>query len=111
MSAASDEMAARIRAILGARPDVVEKKMFGGVGFMLNGNMLAGSTAKGALMVRVSPEGLDTALARPGASVMHMGDKPMKGFISVADEGIETDEALADWLAFSEGYVRTLPAK
>lgn len=111
MSAASDEIAARIRSVLGARPDIVEKKMFGGVGFMLNGNMLAGSTAKGALMIRIAPDRQDEALARPGASIMHMGEKPMKGFLAVTDEGIETDEALADWIAYSEAFVKTLPPK
>jgi len=111
VSAASDEMAGRIRAILANRPEIVEKKMFGGVGFMLNGNILVGTTAKGALMARVAPDRVEEALARPGAAIMHMGDKPMKGFLSVTDQGIETDDALADWIAYCETFVRTLPPK
>jgi len=104
-------MAGRIRAILADRPEIVEKKMFGGAGFMLNGNMLVGTTSKGALMARVAPDRVEEALARPGAAIMHMGDKPMKGFISVTDQGIETDEALPDWIAYCETFVRTLPPK
>lgn len=111
MSTASDEMAARIRALIGHRPGITERKMFGGVGFMLNGNMIASSTKKGNLMVRVGPGLYGEARRRPGASAMHIGAKEMVGFLNVTDEGIETDEALKEWIDYAEAFVKTLPSK
>ena len=78
-----EELAERIRTLLGDRAGLTEKKMFGGLGFMLNGNMLIGTTAKGGLLVRVDPERIDEILTKPGAYRMHMGPKVMTGFIAV----------------------------
>ena len=111
MSAASDALAVRIRAALGPRPDIEEKKMFGGIGFMLGGNMMVGVSAKGALMVRADPDAINETLALPGAAQMHMGERVMKGFITVADDAIADPAALAGWIARAETYVRTMPAK
>ncbi len=111
MSAASDAMAERIRMALGPRPDIEEKKMFGGVGFMLAGNMMVGVSAKGALMVRVDPDEIDTTLARPGAKQMRMGERVMKGFITVDEDAIAEATDFVAWLNDAERFVRTLPAK
>jgi hypothetical protein len=110
MSAASEELARRIRALIGQQPGMAEKHMFGGVGFMLDGNMVAGVTANGDLMVRVAPDAGAEALVR-GAYVMKMGERPMKGFVGVPAAAVAADTALSDWLAWSEQYVRTLPPK
>ena len=99
MSAASEALADRIRALLDYRPGITEQKMFGGFAFMLNGNMLVGGMGNGDLLVRAGPDRRDEALARPGASQAMMKDRAMTGFIAVADEGMETDAALADWIA------------
>jgi TfoX/Sxy family transcriptional regulator of competence genes len=111
MSAEADELADRIRAVIGHRPGVTEKKMFGGYGFMLNGNMVAGTTSKGALMVRVAPGEEAAALARPGAFAMTMGERTMKGFIGVTDDAIADEDGLREWIDYSERYVRTMPPK
>lgn len=111
MSEAADELADRLRALIGHRPGVTEKKMFGGVGFMHYGNMIAGAMRSGALLVRVGPARHDEARTRPGATPMLQGGKEMRGFVEVTDEGIETDEALLDWIAYSEKFVKTLPPK
>ena len=111
MTAASDLMGDRLRPLLKRTPGLIEKKMFGGLGFMLNGNMVIGTTAKGALLVRVDPEKIDDALRRPGAGEMHMGPKPMKGFVAVDEEGTPDDEALRDWIAHAMKYAKTLPPK
>ena len=111
MTAASDLMGDRLRPLLKRTPGVTEKKMFGGLGFMLNGNMVIGTTAKGALLVRVDPEKIDDALRRPGAGEMHMGPKAMKGFVAVDEEGTPGDEALRDWIAYAMKYAKTLPPK
>ena len=108
MTAASDLMGERLRPLLGG---LVEKKMFGGLGFMLNGNMLAGTTAKGALLVRVDPARMDEALRRPGAYAMHMGDKVMTGFIAVDPGALPDAVAIEDWIAYARAYVETLPAR
>jgi TfoX/Sxy family transcriptional regulator of competence genes len=109
MTAASDAMGARLRPLV--PKGLVEKKMFGGLGFMLNGNMLVGTTAKGALLVRVDPDKMDDALKRPGAYAMHMGPKVMTGFIAVDPESLPDAAAIKDWIAYARAYVRTLPAK
>ncbi len=111
MSIASDETADRIRSIIGHRPGVIEKKMFGGICFMLNGNMLCGSMKAGELLIRVGPEQHSVALARPGAVPMHMGERTMSGFITVTQDAIEDEDALAEWIGFAEPYVRSLPPK
>jgi TfoX/Sxy family transcriptional regulator of competence genes len=109
MTAASDAMGDRLRPLV--PKGLVEKKMFGGLGFMLNGNMLVGTTAKGALLVRVDPDKMGDALKRPGAYAMHMGPKVMTGFIAVDPESLPDAAAIKDWIAYARAYVRTLPAK
>ena len=108
MSAASDEMGARLRPLLPKRLE--EKKMFGGLGFMLNGNMAIGTTAKGALLVRVDPDKVDEALAR-GAELMHMGPKVMTGVVSVDPARLPDAASLNEWVSYSLKYAQTLPGK
>ena len=110
MTDASDVMGDRLRPLLKKLP-VVEKKMFGGLGFMLAGNMLIGTTAKGDLLVRVDPAHMDEALRGAGAFPMEMGTKTMTGFIGVGPAGTTNVAALADWIAYAYAYVKTLPAK
>lgn len=111
MTEERDALAERIRTIIGDDPNVTEKKMFGGVAFMLNGNMLVGPHKDGTLMARVGPDLYEEALTRPGASVMDFTGKVMKGFVHVAPNAIEEDKALADWIALSTQFVGALPAK
>ena len=92
MSAASDAMGDRLRPLL--PPGLVEKKMFGGIGFMLHGNMTIGTTAKGELLVRIDPARQAEALAMPGAHQMRMGARPMTGFVAVEASGTPDDAAL-----------------
>lgn len=108
MTAASDALADRLRPLL---PGLAEKNMFGGKGFMLNGNMAIGTTAKGALLVRIDPSRQAEALARPGAYEMHMGPRPMTGFIAVDPETLADETALRGWIAYALTYAETLPPK
>jgi TfoX/Sxy family transcriptional regulator of competence genes len=105
----SDALGARLRPLL-KKPGIVEKKMFGGIGFMLNGNMVIGTTAKGALLVRVDPEKADDALAR-GAEQMHMGPRLMSGFVFVDIKKLPEEAALKEWIAYATKYVKTMPPK
>lgn len=106
----SEELAERVRAILADRPDVVEKKMFGGLTFMLRGNMCCGIQQDG-LMVRVGPERYAEALAQPHAHAMDLGGRPMRGMVKVALEGLASDAALAAWVQQGVQYASSLPAK
>ena len=110
MTEQSDALGSRLRPLMSKKAGIVEKKMFGGIGFMLNGNMVIGTTAKGALLVRVDPAKTDDALAR-GAEQMHMGPRLMSGFVSVDVKTLADDAALKDWIAYASKYVKTLPPK
>ena len=100
----------RIRDVLGDQPGLVEKKMFGGVGFMVHGNMACG-VHKDALIVRVGPEVYEEALARPHTKPFDITGRPMKGWVMVVSDGYESDEALEDWVQRGLDFALSLPAK
>ncbi len=102
--------AARLRQVFAGRTDIVEKKMFGGIAFMLSGNMLCGVN-KNALMARVGPQQYKQALTRPYAREMDFTGRPMKGFIYVEPQGFDTSQALHEWVELCENFVGCLPAK
>jgi hypothetical protein len=103
-------LAQRIREILDDLPALVEKKMFGGVGFMVQGNMACGVNGNN-LIIRVGPERYEEALTQPHARVFDFTGRPMKGWVMVAPGGHETDESLADWVQQGVEFVLSLPAK
>lgn len=103
-------LAQRIREIIEDRPGVTEKEMFGGIAFLLHGNMFVGIVRED-LMARVGPDQHEAALARPHARLMDFAGRPMKGFVFVAPEGIADDTALSGWIETALGFVTTLPAK
>lgn len=111
MSLAAEELAERIRTRIGDRPGIVEKKMFGGIAFMVHGNMLVGPMKDGSLMVRVGKASYDDALAQPGCQPMTMSERTMSGFVVVDGDVIEDDDTLADWIARAWAFVKTLPPK
>ena len=92
-----EKLAARVRKLLAGRNDVVEKKMFGGLCFMVNGGMCCGLTQTDFL-VRVGPTQFDDALARPHTRPMDFTGRPSKGTVYVAAAGIRSDKALAEWV-------------
>lgn len=110
MTVASEELADRIRPLIGHKPGVTEKKMFGGAGFMLRGNMVVGAMSTGYLLARVGPGLHDEAKARPGAQPMMQGGREMRGFIEVTD-GIEDDDELKAWIDYAWAFVETMPPK
>ena len=111
MSMVSDALSDRIRRRLGDKPGLVEKKMFGGRCFMVDGNIALGTSAAGELLVRVDPKCRMAALARPGAFVIKMGIREMKGFVAVAPDSIGDEATLGDWVALALAYTTTLPPK
>src|SRR6516164_4612662 len=105
-----ESLAARIRQHLARRKSVEEKKMFGGVGFLLNGNMLVG-VWKDSLIVRLGPEEGDEALKEPHVKEFDITGRAMKGWVLVAPEGVDADEQLKGWIERAVKFVKTLPAK
>jgi TfoX/Sxy family transcriptional regulator of competence genes len=103
-------LAQRVREKLSELPGYVERKMFGGVGFMLRGNMACG--VNGAdLIVRVGPEGYRDALAEPHTGPFDMTGRPMKGWVVVTAAGYEADEDLRAWVERGVEFALSLPAK
>jgi hypothetical protein len=99
-----EKLAARIRSQLSGRRDVVEKKMFGGLCFMVGGAMCCGLT-KTDFMVRVGPAQYEEALAQPHARPMDFTGRPLKGMVYVAPQGLRTDAALGRWLQRGLAFV------
>jgi TfoX/Sxy family transcriptional regulator of competence genes len=108
----NEDLGNRIREALAQRSDVTEQKMFGGLAFMISGNMCVGvSGPDGRMLVRVGKEAHDEAMAQPYASVMDFTNKPMKGFIYVEAAGVESDADLKAWVKRGLAFVETLPPK
>lgn len=104
------ELAERVRVAVGPRPDLVERKMFGGLAFMIGGNMACG-IAKNELMVRVEKETWEDILALPHARPMDFTGRPMRGMVYVDRAGIASDEDLRTWVARGVDYAASLPPK
>jgi len=106
-----NELAHRIREQLADEHGVTEKATFGGLAFLLDGNMTVGISNSGELMVRVGPDASDEALARPHTRIFDMTGRPMKGWILIAVEGFATEHQLGAWVRRGVAFARTLPAK
>ena len=106
----SEALAGRIRQQLARRKNVEEKKMFGGVGFLLNGNLLVG-VWKESLIVRLGPDEGDEALKEPHVKEFDITGRALKGWVLVEPEGMVEDRELAAWIDRAWSYVNTLPAK
>jgi TfoX/Sxy family transcriptional regulator of competence genes len=106
----NEDLAARIRQALVRRKGIEEKKMFGGVGFLLNGNMLVG-VWKESLIVRLGDDQGEDALLEPHVKEFDITGRPMKGWVLVALEGVEDDEQLKGWIQRAVKFVRKLPTK
>jgi TfoX/Sxy family transcriptional regulator of competence genes len=106
-----EDLANRLRELLADEDGVTEKKMFGGLAFLVHGNMSVSASGRGGLLVRIDPADTDAALARPHVARMEMGRRTMDGWITVAPEALRTKRELAAWVQRSLTFVRTLPPK
>jgi TfoX/Sxy family transcriptional regulator of competence genes len=104
------EAAERVRQVLSGRDDVAEKRMVGGLSFLINGNMCCGSTGT-ALMIRVGADSREQALREPCVRPMQLAGRALSGFICVEPAGFATDDALASWIQRGLTFVAGLPAK
>lgn len=107
-----EELAERIRDLLGPLlPKVVEKKMFGGLAFMVDGNMSVSASGQGGLLVHVDPDEGAKLISRKGVEPMVMRGKEMRGWLRVDTAAVKTDAALREWIDRGVAYARSLPAK
>jgi len=106
-----EELANRVRELLADERAVSEMPMFGGLAFLVHGNMSVAVSSQGGLLVRVGPQESDTAAKRPHASVMQMGKRQMTGWIRVAPEGLKSKRELSAWVRRGVGFARALPPK
>jgi hypothetical protein len=106
-----EELAHRIREVLSGQRGITEKAMFGGLAFLLNGNMAVSASGQGGLLVRIDPADTSAALAKPHVGLMVMGGRSMDGWIRVAPEGIKTKRELGAWVKRGVDYAGSLPAK
>jgi TfoX/Sxy family transcriptional regulator of competence genes len=106
-----EDLAHRIRELLVDEPAVTEMKMFGGLAFLLNGNMSVAASGQGGLLVRAAPGVVQRALASPHARPMEMRGREMKGWLRVDADGVRTKRQLAVWVRRGVEHARSLPAK
>lgn len=99
-----------IRAVLAGHAGLSEREMFGGIAFMVNGNMAIGVSGD-ELMVRVGKQAHDAAVALPGARIFDMSGRPMRGWLAVSGEGFADDAALAAWIERGVACAESLPPK
>jgi TfoX/Sxy family transcriptional regulator of competence genes len=106
-----EELAARIRDLVAGESDLTEQKMFGGLAFLIGGNMAVGASGQGGILVRVDPAESDTLVATTNARLMEMRGREMRGWLRVDPEDVRTKPELAKWVELGTTYARSLPAK
>ncbi len=105
------ELADRIRELIGPEPAVNEKRMFGGLAFLVGGNMAVAASGQGGLMVRVDPGETETLLEEPYAAPMVMRGREMDGWLRVDAAGLDDQATLETWVRRGVAFARSLPAK
>jgi TfoX/Sxy family transcriptional regulator of competence genes len=106
-----EDLANRIRELIAAQDGLTEKKMFGGLAFMINGNMAVSASGQGGLLLRVDPEQTDELLGKPHAEPFVMRGRAMHGWMRVDPEGVKDKRSLQRWVTRCVEYARSLPAK
>jgi TfoX/Sxy family transcriptional regulator of competence genes len=107
----AEELAGRIRDLVANEPDVTEKKMFGGLAFLIGGNLAVAASGQGGLLVRVDPEKSDALVAASHARPMEMRGRQMHGWLRVDSDHVRTRRELAAWVKRGAAFARSLPAK
>ena len=106
-----EDLADRIRELTSDDPDVRERRMFGGLAFLVAGHMAVAASGRGGLMVRVDPEAAEALLARPHVHPLEMRGRPVEGWVLVDAEGVRAADGLRSWVERGVAYARSLPAK
>ena len=106
-----EELAERIRELIAGEPALTEQKMFGGLAFLIGGNMAVAASSQGGLLVRVDPAQSDTLVAATNARPMEMRGREMQGWLRVDTDDVRTKRQLAKWVELGVAHARSLPAK
>jgi hypothetical protein len=106
-----EDLAERIRVLVAGESGLTEKKMFGGLAFLIDGNMAIAASGEGGIMVRVDPDRSDELVASSKARVAEMRGRPMPGWLRVAPEHLGTKRQLEKWVQIGAGFARSLPPK
>ena len=106
-----EELADRIRELVGSESDLVEKRMFGGLAFLIGGNMAVAASSQGGVLVRVDPAQSGALVATTNARLMEMRGRRMQGWLRVDPNDVRTRRQLAKWVELGMTYARSLPAK
>jgi TfoX/Sxy family transcriptional regulator of competence genes len=106
-----EKLAARIRELVADEPNLTEQPMFGGLSFLIGGNMAVAASGQGGIVVRVDPEQSDALVANTNADLMEMGGRRMRGWLRVASDDVRTKRQLAKWVELGTAHARSLPAK
>ena len=106
-----EDLADRIRELVGSEPRLTEQKMFGGLAFLIGGNMAIAASGQGGVLVRVDPAQSDMLVATTNARLMEMRGRQMQGWLRVDPEDVRTKRRLAKWVELGTAYARSLPAK
>lgn len=106
-----DELAQRVRALLTFEPDIVERKMFGGLSFLIGGHLAVGVSGTGGLLMRSDPEETAELLTQPYVEPFVMRGRAMNGWVRVGAEGVQDDAELKRWVQAGVGHARSLPPK
>ncbi len=106
-----EELADRIRELLATDHDVTEKKMFGGLAFLIGGHMSVSASGRGGLLLRCDPEDTDTLIRQPHVGRFEMRGRAMDGWLRVDADAVESQEELEHWVALGVDYARSLPPK
>ncbi len=106
-----EELADRIRELVLAEPGVTEKRMFGGLAFLVGGHMAVSASGRGGLLLRVDPEDTETLLAEPHVEPFEMRGRSMRGWLRITPEGVVEREQLERWVEIGLDHARALPPK
>ena len=106
-----EDLADRIRELISMEPGLTEKRMFGGLGFMLDGNLAVAASGQGGILVRVAPDEGERLLASTPAEPMETGGRSMRGWLRVAPDHLKTKRQLSRWVGLGVSYARTLEPK
>jgi TfoX/Sxy family transcriptional regulator of competence genes len=106
-----EDLADRIRELVGGEPGLTEQKMFGGLAFLIGGNMAVAASGQGGVLVRVDPARSDALVATTDAFPMEMGGRQLQGWLRVDPEHVRSKRQLASWVELGTAYARSRPAK
>ena len=106
-----EDLADRLRELLAGEPGVTEQKMFGGLAFLIGGNMAVAASGQGGLLVRVDPAESDGLVATTNARPMEMRGRAMRGWLRVDSDDVRTKRQLVDWVGLGTAFAQSLPAK